>query len=111
MPGAPTSHPFIERLIGTIRREFLDHFLFWYDTDLTRKLAAFVDYYNRDGAHAGVHGPAPAEAAGATAPIPADFRIYSWKSFCGGLFQLLLRDVIANSPFTTPNCRSIFSVV
>jgi putative transposase len=25
----PISHPFIERLIGTIRRECLDHSLFW----------------------------------------------------------------------------------
>ena len=25
MPYAPMSHPFIERLIGTIRREYLDH--------------------------------------------------------------------------------------
>jgi putative transposase len=88
VPGAPTSHPFIERLIGTIRREFLDHTLFWNETDLTRKLAAFVDYYNRDRAHAGVHGRTPAEAAGATAQILADFRSYGWKSCCGGLFQL-----------------------
>ncbi|MCC7375183.1 MAG: hypothetical protein IT581_11065 [Verrucomicrobiales bacterium] len=70
------------------RREFLDHTLFWNDTDLTRKLAAFVDYCNRDRAHAGVHGQTPAEAARATAPILADFRSYGWKSCCGGFFQL-----------------------
>lgn len=29
VPYAPTSHPFVERLIGTIRRECLDHMLFW----------------------------------------------------------------------------------
>ena len=27
VPDSPTSHPFIERLIGTVRREFLDHTL------------------------------------------------------------------------------------
>jgi putative transposase len=26
--GVPTSHPFVERLIGSIRRELLDHTLF-----------------------------------------------------------------------------------
>lgn len=29
VPDVPLSHPFVERLIGTIRREFLDHMLFW----------------------------------------------------------------------------------
>ncbi len=29
VPYAPTSHPFVERLIGTARREFLDRVFFW----------------------------------------------------------------------------------
>ena len=29
IPYVPLSHPFGERLIGTIRREYLDHILFW----------------------------------------------------------------------------------
>jgi transposase InsO family protein len=88
VPGVPASHPFIERLIGTIRREFLDHTLFWNEHDLARKLGAFTEYYNRDRAHAGLHGRTPAEAAGAPAPIRADLPNYTWKSLCDGLFQL-----------------------
>jgi hypothetical protein len=30
----PTSHTFVERLIGTVRREFLDHIFFWNRVDL-----------------------------------------------------------------------------
>lgn len=45
-PYVPISHPFIERLIGTIRREYFDHVMFWTATDLERKLDAFKDYYN-----------------------------------------------------------------
>ena len=37
-PRCPVSHPFIERLIGTVRREYLDHVFFWNAIDLTRKL-------------------------------------------------------------------------
>ena len=80
VPGVPASHPFIERLIGTIRREFLDHTLFWDEQDLVRKLAAFTDYYNRHRAHAGVRGRTPAEAAGAPAPMRADLLNHAWKS-------------------------------
>jgi len=46
--GVSVSHPFIERLIGTIRREFLDHILFWNAVDLERKLNEFKDYYVSD---------------------------------------------------------------
>jgi transposase InsO family protein len=43
VPYAPVSHPFIERLIGTVRREYLDHVFVWNAIDLTRKLDAFAD--------------------------------------------------------------------
>jgi hypothetical protein len=36
VPYAPRSHPFVERLIGTIRRECLDSTLFWTAADLER---------------------------------------------------------------------------
>ncbi len=38
LPRTPVSHPFVERLIGTVRREYLDYVLFWTSTDLERKL-------------------------------------------------------------------------
>ena len=41
VPYAPVSHPFVERLIGTIRREYLDRALFWNAVDLARKLGEF----------------------------------------------------------------------
>jgi transposase InsO family protein len=46
VPFAPMSHPFIERLIGTIRRKCLDHTVFWNSIDLHRKLDKFQAYYN-----------------------------------------------------------------
>ena len=50
VPYVPLSHPFVERLIGTVRREFLDHVPFWGALDLERKLHSFKDHYNRDQA-------------------------------------------------------------
>jgi transposase InsO family protein len=43
VPYTPVSHPFVERLIGTIRREYLDRMFFWNAVDLTRKLGEFRD--------------------------------------------------------------------
>jgi len=52
VPGVPSPHPFVERLIGTIRREFLDQVLFWNARDLERKLNEFQTCYNSARRHA-----------------------------------------------------------
>ena len=64
VPDVPASHPFVERLIGTIRREFLDHILFWNAVDLEKKLVEFQHYYNQERVHASLGGDTPAEVAG-----------------------------------------------
>ena len=46
VPYVPLSHPFVERLIGTIRRDCLDRTLFWTAADLEMKLLAFQRYYD-----------------------------------------------------------------
>jgi hypothetical protein len=46
VPYAPLSHPFVERLIGTIRRECLDRTLFWRAADLEMKLLEFQRCFN-----------------------------------------------------------------
>ena len=52
VPYVPQSHPFVERLIGTIRRECLDRMLFWSAVDLEQKLSGFTDFYNENRTHA-----------------------------------------------------------
>lgn len=59
VPYVPLSHPFVERLIGTIRREYLDLVPFWNSRDLERKLSCFHGYYNRDRAHQGIGSGLP----------------------------------------------------
>ena len=46
VPFVPLSHPFVERLVGTLRRECLDRTLFWTAADLEEKLRTFQDYLN-----------------------------------------------------------------
>ena len=85
---APVSHPFVERLIGTIRREVLDQMFFWNTLDLTRKLEAFRCYYNEQRVHRSLGGTTPAQRAGASSPAPATLDHYGWRQHCRGLFQI-----------------------
>ena len=87
VPCVPVSHPFIERLIGTVRRGYLDRLFFWNSVDLTRKLAAFRDYHNEFRVHRSLGGTTPARQAGAASPPPAALKTYAWQQHCQGLFQ------------------------
>src|SRR5215471_15146999 len=48
-----------KRLIGTIRREYLDQTLFWTAADLEQKLRLFQDYFNQQRVHSGLGGRLP----------------------------------------------------
>ena len=84
----PLSHPFIERLIGTIRREYLDHVLFWNQFDLQRKLEDFKVYYNQRRVHCSLDGNTPHEQGGHSPSKLADLRHFAWTSECNGLLQI-----------------------
>jgi putative transposase len=88
VPYLPLSHPFVERLIGTIRREYLDQVLFWNASDLERKLEAFRQYYNVYRIHTALDGVTPSEMSGETTSRRADLSKFRWKSHCRGLYQL-----------------------
>jgi putative transposase len=68
VPYAPVSHPFVERLIGTIRRECLERVFFWNAVDLVRKLELFKLYYNRRRCHQSLSGGTPLDKSGE--PLP-----------------------------------------
>ena len=88
VPHVPLSHPFVERLIGTMRREFLDHVLFWNARDLERKLAEFQVYYNAARGHASLEGHTPLAFASGHTAVPADLNHVRWVSHCRDLVQL-----------------------
>ena len=88
VPYAPISHPFVERLIGTIRREYLDQMFYWNAADLLRKLDEFKDYYNAARVHRGIAGSTPAERAGGQCPTHGTLAQYDWRQYCRGMFQV-----------------------
>ena len=89
LPYVPMSHPFVERLIGSIRRELLDQTFFWTATDLANKLRDYQRYYNEHRTHAGREGTTPVIRE------PCDvinIRDYRWEKHCRALFQLPVAD-------------------
>ena len=88
LPHVPLSHPFVERLIGTVRRELLDQLLFWNATDLERKLVDFRRYYNSHRTHMSLDGVTPAEISEKREIQPAQLSRFQWQSHCRGLIQL-----------------------
>jgi putative transposase len=86
VPYVPLSHPFVERLIGTLRRECLDRTLFWTTTDLEAKLLDFQHYYNEHRTHTGRQGHPPVTGVNADRSL-ANLSGYRWQKHCRGLYQ------------------------
>jgi transposase InsO family protein len=58
-PRTPVLNPFAERVIGTLRRECLDHVIVLGQSHAQRLLDEFVDYYNAERPHQALDGERP----------------------------------------------------
>jgi transposase InsO family protein len=58
-PRSPWQNPFAERVIGTIRREFLDHVIVLSEGHLRRRLHAYLRYYHGSRTHLALEKDAP----------------------------------------------------
>ncbi len=88
VPHVPLSHPFVERLIATVRREYLDHVPFWSAGDLRRKLHHFKEFYNHQRCHHALNGQPPTAKTRKLQSKVAALHSYRWQSHCRGLYQL-----------------------
>jgi hypothetical protein len=58
-PGSPWQNGFAERLIGSIRRECVDHLIVLGETHLRRVLKSYARYYNEMRTHRSLDKDAP----------------------------------------------------
>lgn len=58
-PRAPWQNPFVERVIGSLRRECLDHVIVWNERSLRRCLQQYLVYYHGWRTHLGLEKDAP----------------------------------------------------
>jgi putative transposase len=85
VPCVPLSHPFVERLIGAIRREYLDRTLFWTTADLENKLLDFTRYFNDHRSHTALQGRT-LDHDPKLRPV-ANLHSYRWQPHCRGLYH------------------------
>jgi transposase InsO family protein len=73
-PGSPWQNAYVERLIGTVRRECLDRMLVFGETHLRQILSAYAAYYNEVRTHLALDKDAPlgraVQRSGAIVAIP-----------------------------------------
>src|SRR5687767_3583773 len=72
-PRSPWQRAYVERVIGTIRRECLDHMIVFNEHCLYRHLQKFINYYHRSRTHLVLERDSP-EPPDPTASVRADHR-------------------------------------
>ena len=58
-PRSPWQRAYIERVIGTIRRDCLDHIITFSESSLRRTLTSYFDYYHKSRTHLSLNKDAP----------------------------------------------------
>jgi integrase-like protein len=73
-PRSPWQNGYCERLIGSIRRECLDHIVVFGERHLRHLLRVYANYYNRTRTHLSLNKDSPAsrtvESFGHILPVP-----------------------------------------
>ncbi len=62
-PHSPWQNPYVERLIGSMRRECLDHLIVWNERSLRRHLQQYLSYYHEWRTHLALDKDAPVPRA------------------------------------------------
>jgi transposase InsO family protein len=84
-PASPWQNGFAERLIGSIRRECLDHVSVWGEPHLRRILRSYTNYYDNMRTHRSLNKDAPISRS-----IQRN-GIISSRLFLGGLHRHYIR--------------------
>jgi putative transposase len=58
-PRSPWQNTYAERLVGSMRRECLDHIIISNERGLRRALAAYIEYYQKSRTHLSLNKDSP----------------------------------------------------
>src|SRR6267378_2143540 len=96
-PRSPWQRGYIERVIGSVRRECLDHMIVLHETSLRRTLTSYFDYYHRWRTHLSLGKDAPEPRA----IHPPEMGSVVALPLVGGLHHRYERRAAPNEPEST----------
>jgi hypothetical protein len=91
-PASPWQNGFVERLIGSIRRECVDHIIVLGEMHLRRVLKTYADYYNCVRTHRSLNKDAPVSR-----PVQRT-GVVSSRAILGGLHHRYARVYVVGTP-------------
>jgi putative transposase len=86
-PRSPWQNPYVERLIGSVRRECLDHMIVWNEDHLYRILSEYLAYYHESRTHLSLDRNSPVPRS---VQPPARGKVVV-KAYLGGLHHCYTR--------------------
>ena len=81
---APQANAICERLLGSLRRECLDHLLIMSEAHLRRVLKEYLTYFNRSRPHQGIDQRVPEAEASIRSPVREPGKVVAFPVL-GGL--------------------------
>jgi transposase InsO family protein len=84
---SPWQNPYVERAIGSIRRECLDHTIIFNERHLRRVLTEYIQYYNGNRTHPGLEKDCPEPRS----IEPPDSGLVQSEPMVGGLHHRYFR--------------------
>jgi transposase InsO family protein len=81
---APRANAICERLLGSVRRECLDHLVIVSEGHLRRILNEYVEYFNRSRPHQGINQQVPEPGDTAASPVNGRAQVVAFPVL-GGL--------------------------
>ena len=111
-PRSPWQNPFVERLIGSIRKDCLNHVIILNESHLSRNLSSYFDYYHYDRPHYGLEKDTPFERPIQPRPAKGSKVIelprvgglhhrYEWKRLRRQSCHCLLSDLLRPAVFSS----------
>jgi len=101
-PRSPWQNPFVERVIGAVRRACLDHVIVWNERSLRRHLQQYLTYYHEWRTHLSLDKDAPVPRAGQPPTCGTIVQV----PHLGGLHHHYVRRAASPSPWPPPTaCR------
>ena len=77
-PRSPWQRAYVERLVGTLRRECLDHRIVFHERSLHRYLGTFVDYYHRNRVYLALEKDTPEPDRSSRRSLAGSSRYRCW---------------------------------